>query len=117
MSEENFLYRISSSTEWFDFKKKKIMKCNSVDLGSNFIHLSNKEQVIGTIKKYFKNKKNLYLIKLFKVDIDEKIKWEKSSDNMFFPHYYGDIFIEYVNKVFKINFENEKVILDESVFF
>lgn len=117
MSEENFLYRISSSSEWFDFKKKKIMKCNSVDLESDFIHLSSKEQINGTLKKYFKHKKNLYLIKLFKYGMDEKIKWEKSRDNMLFPHYYGDILIENVNKVFKINFKNEKVTLNESDFF
>ena len=55
-----------------------------------YIHFSNKDQVKTTLVKYFSKKKNLILLKINTLKLNNLI-WEQSSDGNLFPHLYSDL--------------------------
>lgn len=96
-----FVYRILKLNEWNQFKKKKIFYGNANDIDSGFIHLSTQEQVDDTVKIYFKDCKEVVVLKLDFSEINGSLRWEKSRNDIFFPHLYNHICISNV-KNFKI---------------
>ena len=50
---KKFIYKICKISEWNSAQKKKIFSGTKKDIVDGFIHLSNKNQVRGTLKKYY----------------------------------------------------------------
>ena len=59
-----FVYKICSKSEWSSAKKKGQFKGSEMDLKDGFIHFSERNQVQGTLNKFFINQKNLLLLKV-----------------------------------------------------
>tara|TARA_B100000886_G_C20401762_1_gene482919 strand:- start:1297 stop:1614 length:318 start_codon:yes stop_codon:yes gene_type:complete len=89
MSRVKYIYKIFTSLEWQKVKNKKIIEIGSQSNDIDFVHLSTKKQVAGTIKKYYSDEENLVIIKLKVDDIKDILIWEKSRNNEYFPHCYG----------------------------
>ena len=84
---DDFVFKILEQKEWFN--REEEYTGSLIDLKDGFIHLSTKNQIYETCKKYFFGKENLIVI-YFKIkDLEDSLKWEKSRNNDFFPHYYG----------------------------
>jgi len=98
------IYRIFTRSEFFEFNKFKRFKGNQLDLNSGFIHLSAKDQVQGTIEKYFNTEKEVFVVEFLISDLENSLKWGKSRDSEKFPHYYGVLEFKLVKKVFKQEF-------------
>ena len=90
-----YVYKICTKDEWNTFKENKFWKGSKNDIEDGFIHLSNKEQVNKTLKRYYSNQKNLILL-IIKTDTLKNIIWEKSTNGDKFPHLYSDLNIECV---------------------
>ncbi len=56
-----------------------------------FIHLSTKNQVADTLKKYYSGVKGLVLLQISADQINENLKYEAASNGELFPHLYGPI--------------------------
>ena len=81
----DYVYRIFSLLE-FEFLKKKKFYGNKLDLKSGFIHLS-KGQLKETLKRYFKNDRDLVIAE-FRVDkLSKSLRWEVSRNNEVFPSF------------------------------
>ena len=92
---ESFVYRVMLNNEWDEFKKKKKIFGNKLDIQSGFIHLSTKSQIKNTIEKYYKNEDSIIIFKINVKDIAKNLKWEISRNNQLFPHLYG--FINFID--------------------
>ena len=78
------------------------------DIKDGFIHLSDREQVNQTLKKYFSNQKDLVLL-ILKTDTLNNLIWEKSTNDEKFPHLYSKLQIENV-------LDNKEIIGDQYLF-
>ena len=73
------------------------------DLEDRFIHFSDKVQIFGTLKKYFFKQKDLVLLKVEALELDNLV-YEQSSDGNMFPHLYSVLDTKYVKNVYDIKF-------------
>ena len=99
---EKFIYKICSKLEWSQFKKKKIFYGTKKDMMDGYIHFSKKNQIKLTLTKHFFKKDKLILLK---VDVSklENLKWEKSAEDIFFPHLYSHLNLKDIIKNYKIS--------------
>jgi uncharacterized protein (DUF952 family) len=95
------VYRVFKKNEFIKFKKEKLFDGNKIDLYSGFIHLSTKTQVEQTILRYFNDEKKLIIVELSVSDLKDLLKWEKSRNNMLFPHFFGTLKYEWVKTIIK----------------
>ena len=90
-----FVYKICSKSEWFVSKQNKKFIGTKKDIEDGFIHFSDKKQVQGTLKKYYFNQKDLILLKIETIKLDNLV-WEQASDGNMFPHLYSSFDISNV---------------------
>ena len=103
----DYVYRIFSLLEFEIFKKKKKFYGNKLDLKSGFIHLSKKGQLKETLKRYFKNDRDLVIAE-FRVDkLSKSLRWEVSRNNEVFPHLFSELEYNWLNKVYKKDYVHD----------
>ena len=85
-----FIYKICTKLEWFEAKEKSQYNGSKKDLEDGYIHLSGEEQIEGTLKKFYFNQKDLILLKVDTLKLDQLI-WEQASDGNMFPHLYSPL--------------------------
>ena len=66
-----------------------------------YIHFSGDDQIVGTLKKFFQNQKDLILLKVDTLKLDHLV-WEQASDGTMFPHLYSPLDISNVVDEFDI---------------
>ena len=106
IKKNKLIYKICHKSEWEKAKNNGIFKGSSKDILDGYIHFSSKDQVKSTYEKYFLNQKNLIII-----EVDTKIlnnlSWEKSRDDLLFPHLYSDLDVNSVKKIYKIKIQKD----------
>jgi uncharacterized protein (DUF952 family) len=98
----SLVYKICSKNEWNNAVIKKLYTGSEVDTKDGFIHLSTKEQLKETVLKHFKGQKNLLIICFSVSKIKDKLKWEISRNEEFFPHYYGNLETNKAEKIYNL---------------
>ena len=83
-----FIYKICTKSEWEIAKSKGHLTGSKKDLEDGYIHFSGEEQVKRTLNKFFKNQKDLVLLKVNTLKL-EHLLWEQASDGYMFPHLYS----------------------------
>ena len=101
-----FIYKICSKEELEDAKNKDQFIGSKKDLEDGFIHFSGEEQVVGTLKKYYLNQKDLILLKVDTLKLDHLI-WEQASDGNMFPHLYSPLCLSNVVEEFEISLKDD----------
>ena len=74
-----FVYKICTKFEWQEVKTKGQLTGSKKDLEDGYIHFSGDDQIVGTIKKFYQNKKDLILLKVDTLKLDHLV-WEQASD-------------------------------------
>ncbi len=97
-----FIYKICTKSELKDAKNKQKFLGSKKDLDDGYIHFSAEDQVKGTLKKYYSDQKNLILLKVDTLKLDNLI-WEQASDGNIFPHLYSILDLSNVVDEFEIN--------------
>ena len=101
-----FIYKICTKDEWLKAKKEGKFLGSNKDKEDGFIHFSNKDQLKGTLSKYFLNQKDLVLLKVEALKLDNLI-YEQASDGNMFPHLYSHLDISHVCKDYEINMNKD----------
>ena len=101
-----FVYKICSKLEWLEAKEKNQFIGSKKDLADGYIHFSGEEQVDGTLKNFYKNQKNLILLKVDTLKLDHLV-WEQASDGNMFPHLYSSLDISNVVDEFEITLSDD----------
>ena len=99
--EFEFVYKICNKSEWLIAKQNKKFVGTKKDKEDGFIHFSDKQQIQGTLKKYYLKQKDLMLLKVETLKLDNLI-WEQASDGNMFPHLYSSLDIANVCSVYDI---------------
>ena len=68
--EFEFVYKICNKSEWLEAKQNKKFLGTTKDKEDGFVHFSDKQQVQGTLKKYYLKQKDLILLKVETLKLD-----------------------------------------------
>ena len=101
-----YVYKICTKEEWKIAKKIGKFEGSKKDKEDGFIHFSNKDQLKGTLSKYFLNQKDLVLLKVEALKLNNLI-YEQASDGNMFPHLYAHLDISHVCNDYEININEE----------
>ena len=104
-----FIYKILTKNEYEVFKKTDYYSGTEKDINDGFIHFSTKDQLIGTLEKYYKSEKNLILLK-FPSNNLKNLKWEESG-KLFFPHLYSKLNTKDLLEIHELNNLDSKFII------
>ena len=104
--ELEFVYKICKKSEWLAAKQNKKFTGTEKDKEDGFIHFSDKDQVKGTLKKYFIKKKDLILLKIETLKLDNLV-WEQVSNGDMFPHLYSSLNISNVCNEYDITLNKD----------
>ena len=85
-----FVYKICTKSEWQEIKSKGKLIGSKKDSEDGYIHFSGEDQVVGTLKKFYQNQKDLILLKVDTLKL-EHLLWEQASDGNMFPHLYSPL--------------------------
>ena len=108
-----YIYKIIDNNELQKAKSTGIYSGSLKDKKDGFIHFSGEEQVMSTLKKYYANQKNLVLLKVETLKLDDLI-WEQSSDGNMFPHLYSSLDLKNVIEEKEISEDkNENIIFKD----
>ena len=99
--QDEFIYKILTKSEFEALKNNNYFEGTKKDIDDGFIHFSKKNQLIGTLNKFYKNKKNLMILKISSSNLDN-LKWENASDGQIFPHLYSKLNIQNVLAEYQI---------------
>ena len=99
--QDEFIYKILTKSEFESLKNNNYFEGTKKDIDDGFIHFSKKDQLIGTLNKFYKNQKNLMLLKISSLNLDN-LKWENASDGQIFPHLYSKLNIQNVLAEYQI---------------
>ena len=101
-----FIYKICTKVEWTKAKNEGKFLGSKKDIEDGFIHFSSKDQLKGTLSKYFLNQKDLVLLKVEALKLNNLI-YEQASDGNIFPHLYAHLDISHVYNDYEININAE----------
>jgi len=93
------LYKVVPAEVWRSAEQEGLFRGSGIDLQDGFIHLSAADQVVETVARHFAGQKDLMLITIDGDKLGSALRWEPSRDAALFPHVYGVIPIEAVEKV------------------
>tara|TARA_B110000014_G_C19970889_1_gene502607 strand:- start:95 stop:439 length:345 start_codon:yes stop_codon:yes gene_type:complete len=101
-----YIYKICTKLEWEEAKLKGKFNGSKKDLEDGYIHFSDKEQIEDTLKKFFKNQKNLILLKINALELDHLI-YEQSSEGNMFPHLYSSLKVSSICNEYDITLKKD----------
>ena len=101
-----YIYKIINKNEWQKVKDSGTYLGSSKDLEDGYIHFSGEDQVKGTLKKFFYKQKNLILLKVDTLKLDNLL-WEQASDGNMFPHLYSSLDVSGIISEFEIILEED----------
>ena len=85
------IYKILRLAEWEEALGQSVFRGSPDDLRDGFIHFSTREQVPGTIAKYFAADEVLIIAMVEEAAVGEALRWEASRGGALFPHLYAEL--------------------------
>lgn len=103
--EPQSVFHIVSKDDWATYSSGDSYSPASLKT-EGFIHMSTRDQVIGSADLFFKGRVDLLLLEVEIFKSDQNLKWEPAADGSvpketLFPHYYSKLPIDAVKKIFK----------------
>lgn len=91
MAAPRFIYHIVFTDEWDRQVDNTSFSTTSFE-EEGFIHCSKFEQVSGTLKRFFRNRTDVRILKIDTTLLDAPVLYEAADDGSgFFPHIFGSI--------------------------
>ena len=103
-----YIFKIIDVNEWQKIREIGTYSGSLKDIEDGFIHFSGEDQVKGTLEKYYSKQKNLVLLKVETLKLDNLI-WEQASDGNMFPHLYSSLDLSNVVDEFQITLDNNGI--------
>lgn len=98
------IYHLTQKKYWEEALTRGFYDAPSL-YSEGFIHCSEKEQVNGTLDRYFKGQSEILVLTIEKSKIQSRLQYDFSTSlNQKFPHIYGPLNIDAVIDVQMIKF-------------
>lgn len=83
------IYKILRPGEWDQWQSESLFEGTPLDQQDGYVHCSTREQVPGTIERFFAGVNNLVIVTLDTDEFGDHVKWEDD-----FPHIYAALSLE-----------------------
>jgi uncharacterized protein (DUF952 family) len=93
------LYKLLSADEWALAQAYGRFDGSEVDVRDGYVHLSARDQVVGTAAKHFAGRTGLVLLTVDPARLGAALRWEVSRGGALFPHLYGPLPLDAVSAV------------------
>jgi uncharacterized protein (DUF952 family) len=93
------IYKISPRALWQEAERTGVFRGSPLDRQDGFIHFSTAGQAVETAAKHFAGESDLVLVAVDAAALGDRLKWEPSRGGALFPHLYGDLALEAVQRV------------------
>lgn len=93
------IYHMCRKDEWEAAQASGSYFGSSQDVADGFIHLSNGDQIVGSAAKHRAGQKDLVLLEIQPDVLGDALKWEPSRGGALFPHLYGPLPFDAVERV------------------
>lgn len=98
-------YKILTVAEWQAARELGTV-CTGLDRADGYVHLSSSRQLAGTLQRYFPTDDRLVILQVDVAALGDRLVWEtpipENGRPGMFPHFYGDLLIQHVAKVWQI---------------
>ena len=102
---DNQIYKVLTPNEWDKAQALGVI-ITELDIKDGFIHLSTAAQLNATLSLYFAKEESVVLLQVDHSQTHDRIKFEApipaGSRSGSFPHYYGDLNINAVSRVWHL---------------
>jgi uncharacterized protein (DUF952 family) len=99
-----YIFHIINSSDWDLAQKKGVYSPKSLKI-EGFIHCSQTDQIINVANSFYKGQEELLLLRIKQGQVRAEVKHEPPLEaplsGLLFPHIYGDLNLDAVDKVFK----------------
>lgn len=85
------VYKISSRSAWDEAVRLGAFHGSADDRRDGFIHLSTREQVVGTLARHFAGAADLVLVAIDEARLGAPLRWEPASSGKLYPHLYAPL--------------------------
>lgn len=99
----SLIYHIVPAADWAQQADQPTYEAGSLQT-EGFIHLSQQEQVAGTLRRYYTNVPDLLLLHVDTDKLMHELKYEVATNGEQFPHLYGPLNKEAIVAIEPINF-------------
>jgi uncharacterized protein (DUF952 family) len=93
------IFKICTAAEWREAERDGVYRGSAADRKDGFIHFSTAEQAAETAAKWFAGQRDLVLAAVDGGALGDKLKWEPARGGTLFPHLYGELPLEAVQRV------------------
>jgi uncharacterized protein (DUF952 family) len=97
MMPEELIFKIVGAAEWELAIADGVFRGAEIDLSDGYIHFSSAAQVAETAAQHFAGRDDLILVAIDATRLGDSLKWEPSRGGDLFPHFYGELDLEFVN--------------------
>lgn len=101
------IYKIFLPEEWADAEHARLFVGSADDIRDGFIHLSTADQLAGTLGAHFTGESGLVLAAFDADDLGDALKWEVARDGQDFPHLYGSLPMDKMQKHWPLALDGE----------
>ena len=92
----DLLYRLCRKEDWAAATAIGVYTGAELDHADGFIHLSSREQLLGTAQTHFAEQRDLLVLCIRFDGSGLEPRWERSRGGQLFPHLYADLPVELV---------------------
>ncbi|MEM8505231.1 MAG: DUF952 domain-containing protein [Cyanobacteria bacterium P01_D01_bin.1] len=96
------LFHIVESIDWATAKACGTYAPASLQT-EGFIHLSEAQQVVGTVERFYQGRRDLLLLEIDPNCLQASLRYDQVADHGIFPHLYGALNLEAVVKVWMLD--------------
>ncbi|KAF7355204.1 hypothetical protein MSAN_01436200 [Mycena sanguinolenta] len=97
MSNPSYIYKLVPSSSPVPDELPERLPLSELDATSGFIHLSTAKQIPGTLKHFFADHDQVYVLRIEYAKVEKEIRWESPDAKVcgerggegFFPHLYN----------------------------
>jgi len=86
-----YAYKVLPRSDWKTACVDGCFRGSAVDLHDGYIHLSTRETLPETLRKYFAGQTDLCLIEFDTAELGDSLRWEPARGGTLFPHVYGPL--------------------------
>lgn len=87
----SLIYHIARADDWTRARTESRYEGGALCRKDGFIHFSTREQLAGTLSRFFAGEDGLVLLAADAEALGRALKWERGPDGALYPHYYGTL--------------------------
>jgi uncharacterized protein (DUF952 family) len=102
------LYKICPRQSWSQALQIGHLPSSRADARDGYVHLSEAQQVRGTLGRHFAGQRDLVLLVIPRSRVAAGVvRWEAARSGQQFPHLYAELTTELVSEVFELPLDGE----------